>query len=190
RSKRDWSSDVFSSDLLAFINAKLVNTNSPPRTPALVELSPVCGNSLRCTVCFKLSLETLFTAPGFVVPIIFPLFPSFMFSDEIVLDRLSLKLSIRDALALNELDVLKLSLKDELVLKDSLKLLDVLKLSLKDELVLKDSLKLLDVLKLSLKELDVLKLSLKDELVLKDSLNELDVLKLSLSEELVLKDSL
>ena len=50
-------------------------------------------------------------------------------------------------------------------------------LSLKDELVLKDSLKLLDVLKLSLK----------DELVLKDSLNELDVLKLSLSEELVLK---
>src|SRR5699024_11790390 len=70
------------------------------------------------------------------------------------------------------LDVLKLSLKDELVLKDSLNELDVLKLSLKDELVLKDSLKLLDVLKLSLK----------DELVLKDSLNELDVLKLR-SEE-------
>ena len=46
---------------------------------------------------------------------------------------------------LNELDVLKLSLKDELVLKDSLKLLDVLKLSLKDELVLKDSLNELDV---------------------------------------------
>src|SRR5699024_8898593 len=166
---------------LAFINAKLVNTNSPPRTPALVELSPVCGNSLRCTVCFKLSLETLFTAPGFVVPIIFPLFPSFMFSDEIVLDRLSLKLSIRDALALNELDVLKLSLslKDLLKLSDSsafieelpLKELDVLKLSLKDELVLKDSLSLKDLLKLSdssvfieelpLKELDVLKLSLR-----------------------------
>ena len=67
-------------------------------------------------------LKLLFTDPGFVVPIIFPLFPSFMFSDEIVLDRLSLKLSIRDALALNELDVLKLSLK--------LLEIDVLKLSL------------------------------------------------------------
>ena len=40
---------------------------------------------------------------------------------------------------------------------DSLKLLDVLKLSLKEELVLKDS----------LNELDVLKLSLKEELVLR-----------------------
>src|SRR5699024_9284216 len=175
---------------LAFINAKLVNTNSPPRIPVLAELSPVCGSFLCCTLCFKLSLETLFTDPGFVVAIVFPLFPSFMFSDEIVLDRLSLKLSIRDALALKELDVLKLSLslKDLLILSDSsvfieelpLNELDVLKLSLSEELVLKDSLKLLDVLRLSLK----------DELVLKDSLNELDVLKLSLKDELVLKDSL
>ena len=39
--------------------------------------------------------------------------------------------------SLNELDVLRLSLKDELVLKDSLNELDVLKLSLKDELVLR-----------------------------------------------------
>ncbi|MBZ4026052.1 hypothetical protein K7E17_09990, partial [Ligilactobacillus salivarius] len=67
--------------------------------------------------------------------------------------------------------------------KDSLKLLEVLKLSLKDELVLKDSLNELDVLRLSLKLLDVLKLSLKDELVLKDSLKLLDVLKLSLKDE-------
>ena len=43
--------------------------------------------------------------------------------------------------------MLKLSLKEELVLKDSLKLLDVLKLSLSEELVLKDSLNELDVLK-------------------------------------------
>src|SRR5699024_5002321 len=126
---------------LAFINAKLVNTNSPPRIPVLAELSPVCGSFLCCTLCFKLSLETLFTDPGFVVAIVFPLFPSFMFSDEIVLDRLSLKLSIRDALALKELDVLKLSL------------------SLKDLLILSDSSVFIE--ELPLKELDTLRLSLK-----------------------------
>ena len=120
-------------------------------------------------MCFKLSLETLFTAPGFVVAIIFPLVPSFMFSDEIVLDRLSLKLSIRDALALKELDVLKLSLslKNLLILSDASVFIE--------ELPLKDLLN--DVLKLSLK--DLLKLSdasvFIEELPLKDLLNELDV---------------